>query len=153
MSAPDPLPLFRSEFEVRLLALLLLQPDRAWTLPEIAERLEAPVSSAHRELRRAEGAGIVDRDSGSRPHTFRAAERSPLYKPLADLLELTLGVERELTPGPDEIPEVEPARGPLADLISRVPHQGICQRVRGGISPRRMISGALRTARSLSPLG
>lgn len=153
---PDLLPLFRSEFQVRLLALLVLQPDRAWTVPELAERFGAPVSSVHRELGRAERAGIIERHTGSRPHTFRAAEGSPLYQPLADLLRLTLGVEGEPTPAPDEVPDAEPARGPLADLVSRFPltlHPPICQRVIGGIARRSLTVRLLRRAWRLAGLG
>jgi hypothetical protein len=153
---PDLLPIFRSEFQVRLLGLLILQPDQPWTIPEMAERLDAPISSVHRELRRAERAEIVDRDSDSRPHTFRGAKESPLYKPLADLLELTLGVEGEVTPAPDEIPDVEPARGPLGDLVSRFPltlHPPICQRVIGGIARRSLTIRLLRRAWRLAGLG
>ena len=72
-SAPDILPIFRSEMQMRLLALLLLQPERSWTLQELAEALDAPASSVHRELGRAEHAGIVRRDSTARPHRFQAA--------------------------------------------------------------------------------
>jgi hypothetical protein len=153
-STPDLLPLFRSEFQVRLLALLLLRPDQAWTIPEMAERLDAPISSAHRELGRAERAGIIDRDSGSRPHTFRAAEESPMYKPLADLLAVTVGVEGEPTPASDEVLEVEGVRGPLDRVyrLQRSLHPVICHRVIGRIPPGRTVIGLLRRAWSLTSL-
>jgi predicted nucleotidyltransferase len=95
-SAPNLLPLFRSEMQVRMLALLLLQPERIWTLQELADTLGAPQSSVHRELTRAETAGIVSRDSGSRPHQFRAATDEPLNDPLAALLRRSVGVEEQL---------------------------------------------------------
>jgi predicted nucleotidyltransferase len=95
-AAPAILPLFRSEMQVRLLALLLLQPERERTLQELAEALQAPQSSVHRELERAEAAGIISRDATSRPHRFRAAASDPLFDPLADLLSRTVGVEAEL---------------------------------------------------------
>jgi hypothetical protein len=127
--APDLLPLFRSEFQVELLALLLLEPGRAWTIPQMAERLDSPNSSVHRELGRAERAGIIDRDSGSRPHTFRAAEESPLYRPLADLFQLTVGGEEVVIPAQTEI---------------RQP--SLCHRVADAISPRQLVTGVLRRA-------
>jgi predicted nucleotidyltransferase len=95
-SVPSVLPLFRSEMQLRLLALVLLQPERSWTLQDLAQTLDAPPSSVHRELRRAEGAGVVRRDSSARPHRFQAATEDPLYRPLTDLLNLTLGVEQQL---------------------------------------------------------
>ncbi len=96
MSIPSILPLFRSEMQLRLLALLLLQPERDWTLQELAQALGAPSSSVHRELSRAHDAGIVHRDATARPHHFRAATEDPLNEPLTQLLRLTVGVEEQL---------------------------------------------------------
>jgi predicted nucleotidyltransferase len=96
MNVPNVLPLFRSEMQLRLLALLLLQPERSWTLSELASTLRAPASSVHRELGRIEAAGLLNRDDGSRPHRFAGASTSPLFKALRELLQLTVGVEDEL---------------------------------------------------------
>lgn len=82
--------------QLRLLALLLLQPERGWTLQELAEALDAPQSSVHRELGRAEDAGIVDRDATARPHRFRAATNDPMNEPLVALLTRSVGVEGQL---------------------------------------------------------
>jgi predicted nucleotidyltransferase len=82
--------------QVRLLALLLLQPERTWTLQELADVLGAPQSSVHRELSRAEAAGIISRDAAARPHHFRAATDEPLYEALAALLRRSVGVEEQL---------------------------------------------------------
>ncbi len=95
-SPPALLPLFRSEMQVRLLALLLLQPERSWTLQELADTLTSPQSSVHRELNRAEAAGIISRDAAVRPHHFRAATDEPLNEPLAALLRGSVGVEEQL---------------------------------------------------------
>jgi predicted nucleotidyltransferase len=95
-SAPAILPLFRSEMQLRLLALLLLQPERTWTLHELAQTLDAPPSSVHRELGRAEAAGIVRRDATARPHRFVAATDDPLHESLASLLRRSVGVEEQL---------------------------------------------------------
>jgi predicted nucleotidyltransferase len=95
-AAPAVLPLFRSEMQLRLLGLLLLQPERAWTLNGLAAALGAPVSSVHRELRRAEAAGIVRRDDDARPHRFTAATDDALVEPLTTLLRRSVGLEAEL---------------------------------------------------------
>lgn len=108
-SVPAILPLFRSEMQVRLLALLLLQPERSWTLQELAQALHAPASSVHRELGRAEAAGIVRRDATARPHRFQAATDDPLHEPLASLLRRSVGVEEQLRAaleGPDVLAAV-----------------------------------------------
>jgi predicted nucleotidyltransferase len=82
--------------QVQLLALLLLQPERSWTLQELTDTLAAPQSSVHRELGRAETAGIVRRDATARPHRFRAATDDPAHESLATLLRRTVGVEEQL---------------------------------------------------------
>ncbi len=79
--------------QLRLLALLLLQPERRWTLQELAGALVAPASSVHRELARAEDSGIVLRDASGRPHRFTAATEDSFYEPLALLLRQSVGVE------------------------------------------------------------
>ena len=81
---------------MRLLALLLLQPERSWALRDLAETLKAPDSSVHRELGRAEAAGLLRRDATARPHRFSAATDDPLYEPLATLLRRSVGVETNL---------------------------------------------------------
>jgi predicted nucleotidyltransferase len=94
--------------QVRLLALVLLQPERSWTLQELAEALSAPQSSVHRELARAEASGVIRRDDTARPHRFSAATDDAAYHPLADLLRSTVGVEILLRTGLDR-PDVHAA--------------------------------------------
>lgn len=95
-AVPSFLPLFRSETQLRLLGLLVLEPRRKWTVNELAAATRAPRQSVHRELERAVQAGLITRDNEARPHRFRAATRSPLYRPIRNLLELTVGVESQL---------------------------------------------------------
>jgi predicted nucleotidyltransferase len=82
--------------QIRMLALLLLQPERSWTLHELADTLAAPQSSVHRELGRAESAGIIGRNAIARPHHFQAAIEDPLSEPLTTLLRRSVGIEQEL---------------------------------------------------------
>ncbi|HEX7245208.1 MAG TPA: nucleotidyltransferase domain-containing protein, partial [Solirubrobacterales bacterium] len=44
----------------------------------------------------AQDAGIVTRDDSARPHRLAAAQTSPIFVPLRDLLQRTVGVEDEL---------------------------------------------------------
>jgi predicted nucleotidyltransferase len=110
MRTPVPalLPLFRSEMQVRLLALVLLQPERRWTLQGLARALDAPQSSVHRELARAEAAGVIRRDDEARPYRFSAAMNDAAYEPLAELLRRSFGVESELRASLDR-PDVRAA--------------------------------------------
>jgi predicted nucleotidyltransferase len=105
-SPPSILPLFRSEMQLELLGLLLLQPERSWTLQELARGLAAPSSSVHRELGRAEQAGIVTRDASTRPHRFAAATDDAFYEPLVGLLGRSVGVEQDLRAALDGQPGV-----------------------------------------------
>jgi predicted nucleotidyltransferase len=105
---PPLLPLFRSEMQVRLLALVLLQPERRWTLQGLSEALGAPQSSVHRELARAESAGVIRRDDEARPYGFSAATDDGAYEPLAELLRRSVGVEGQLRESLDR-PDVHAA--------------------------------------------
>jgi predicted nucleotidyltransferase len=82
--------------QLRLLGLLLLQPDRAWTQGELTATLAAPVASVHRELARAAAAGLIHRDATQRPHRYQAIQDAPTYEPMRQLLELTVGVPERL---------------------------------------------------------
>ena len=57
--APQLLPLLRSALQGEVLALILLNPEQEWSLTELANRVGASVSTAQREVSRAEDAGVV----------------------------------------------------------------------------------------------
>jgi len=90
-SGPPPLlPLLRSRLQADLLTLLLLNPGREWTLTELAGRVGASVSSAQREVTRAEQAGIVESRRLGNTRLVKVAP-SPLTGPLTDLLIRSFG--------------------------------------------------------------
>jgi predicted nucleotidyltransferase len=99
-STPSLLPLLRSETQAGLLERLFLHPDRAYTVGELAELLGVTDLSVRRELYRMVDAGMVDREPVGRQSVFRASVASPLYDPMRQLVERSVGVEpllRELT--------------------------------------------------------
>ena len=53
------LPILRSQQQGEILALLLGDPDLELSLTEIAERTGTPYPSVHREIERAEQAGLA----------------------------------------------------------------------------------------------
>jgi DNA-binding transcriptional ArsR family regulator len=57
--APPLLPIFRSQQQAEILALLLGDPDLELSITEIADRTGVPYPSVHREIERAEAAGLV----------------------------------------------------------------------------------------------
>ena len=95
-AAPATLPLFRSDLQARLLAVLLAPGAEPLTAAELRERLGASPASLHRELERLTGAGIVEAESVGRTLRHRAAPDSPLVGPLRELVRRTLGVEAVL---------------------------------------------------------
>src|SRR5688572_16881038 len=106
---PSQLPLFRSELQAELLAILLLGTEGPVTTAELRARTGATASSLHRELARLEHAGLVEQDRVGRAKRYRPARDSPLYEPLRELLERTLGVEQLLRERLAALSEVESA--------------------------------------------
>jgi predicted nucleotidyltransferase len=103
------LPIFRSELQARLLALVLPSPERRWTAAELQERLDAVQQTLSNELRRLAAAGLLEVETVGRTKLYRAATASPLYEPLRELVERTLGVEELLRAKLGEIEGVEVA--------------------------------------------
>jgi hypothetical protein len=56
---PPLLPLLRSRLQAEVLTLVLLNPDREWTMTDLASRVGSAVSSVQREVVRAERAGVM----------------------------------------------------------------------------------------------
>jgi predicted nucleotidyltransferase len=92
MQAPAPplLPLLRSRLQAELLTVVLLTPGREWSLTELAERAGTSLSSAQREMARAEEAGVVSSRRLGSTRLVTAAD-SPLTAPLAELLLRSFG--------------------------------------------------------------
>jgi predicted nucleotidyltransferase len=87
---PPLLPLLRSRLQADILTLILLNPEREWTLTELATRVGAAVSSAQREVERAEQTGVVASRRLGTARLVKAA-RSPLTGPLTELLLRSFG--------------------------------------------------------------
>jgi predicted nucleotidyltransferase len=103
------LPIFRSELQARLLALLLPTPERRWTASELQRRLGAVQQTLNNELRRLVSSGLLEVETVGRTKLYSAATASPLYEPLRELVERTLGVEEVLRTRLAEIDGVEAA--------------------------------------------
>jgi DNA-binding transcriptional ArsR family regulator len=91
---PSPLllPILRSQQQGEILALLLGDPDLEISLTEIAERTGAPHPSVHREIQRAEQAGLVTTRKVGNTRLVRADTSSPYYSGLSDVLTRAFGV-------------------------------------------------------------
>jgi len=89
---PVLLPVLRSQQQGEILALLLGDPDLELSLTEIAARTGAPHPSVHREIERAERAGLVVTRKVGNARLVRANTASPYYAGLAEVLTRAFGV-------------------------------------------------------------
>ena len=90
--APSLLPILRSQQQGEILALLLGDPALELSLTEIAARTGAPQPSVHREIERAERAGLVTTRKVGNTRLARANSDSPYYASLSELLTRAFGV-------------------------------------------------------------
>lgn len=96
--APTPslLPIFRSRQQAELLADILGDPSREESIADLSARLGIPQPSVHREIERAEKAGIVESRRVGKTRLIRANDRSPYFEPLRELLVRSFGVPQVL---------------------------------------------------------
>ncbi|MFE1593859.1 hypothetical protein [Nocardia sp. NPDC058705] len=83
-------PVLRNETQARLLAALLLRPDREASIAELAREIGADAGNLHKEAVRMLEAGVLTDRRVGRARLLRRGD-SPLVKPLTDLLELGYG--------------------------------------------------------------
>lgn len=89
--APPLLPIFRSRPQGELLALILADDARRWTIAELAERTGQPYQTVTAEVRRLERAGLVSSSSVGRTKLLAANEASPYLGPLSQLATMAFG--------------------------------------------------------------
>jgi len=108
-STPPLLPLLRSRLQADMLALVLLSPGREWTLTELAACAGAPVTTAQREITRAEEAGVITSRRLGNVRLITADPRSPLTAPLTELLLRSFGPRQVLAGLLAGLPGIESA--------------------------------------------
>jgi DNA-binding transcriptional ArsR family regulator len=91
-SIPLLLPILRSQQQAEILALLLGNQDLEFSLTDIARRTGAPHPSVHREVERAERAGLVASRKIGNTRLVRADTSSPYFGGLSDVLVKAFGV-------------------------------------------------------------
>jgi predicted nucleotidyltransferase len=105
-ASPSLLPLLRSETQAGLLERLFLHPSEAYTVSDLATQLGVTDMSVRRELHRMVDASIAEREVVGRQSVFRASVASPLFEPLRELVERSVGAEaliREVVESTDGI--------------------------------------------------
>ena len=81
-----------SKTKQRLLAAVLLEPNRAWYLLELARRLHVTPSSIQRELGLLVDAGLFKRWTDGNRVYFQADRGCPIFSELVDILQKTVGL-------------------------------------------------------------
>jgi len=89
--APRLLPVLRSQHQADLLTILLLHPEKEYTIAELVRRLSVPQSTVSGEVRRLADAGILAVRPVGRSRLVSANKDSKLVGPLTELLTLTYG--------------------------------------------------------------
>ncbi|MSW21421.1 MAG: MarR family transcriptional regulator [Actinobacteria bacterium] len=89
---PSLLPIFRSQQQAELLAVILGDPTAEHSMTELAERTGVPYASVHREVERADAAGLVSSRLVGRTRLIRADVSSPYFAGLSDVLVKAFGV-------------------------------------------------------------
>ena len=90
-AAPELSPLFRSDSQGEILALLLLNPERAFTVAELARATGTAYASAHREVERLLHTQVVTETRVGLHHQITANPDSPATAPLRELVLLSYG--------------------------------------------------------------
>jgi DNA-binding Lrp family transcriptional regulator len=90
VESPPLLPLLRSRIQADILTVILLNPEQEWTLTDLASRVGTSVATAHREVSRAEQAGVVSSRKLGNVRLATAAP-GPLTEPLTELLLRAFG--------------------------------------------------------------
>lgn len=121
-SAPTLLPLFRSQLQGRLLAILYAEPERERAISELAGSLDAHVATVHREVDRLERAGILASRQVGRTKVVRPNLDSPFAPELSSLVLKAFGPVPVISGLLAQVPGIEEAHvfGSWAER-----HQGI----------------------------
>lgn len=91
----------------RVLGLLFGQPERRFQSAEIIRLVDSGTGAVHRQLRRLEGAGLVEVTRDGQQKYYQARGDSPIFEELHSLVVKTSGV-------------VEPLRTALSPLADRI---------------------------------
>jgi DNA-binding MarR family transcriptional regulator len=98
------MPIFRSQRQAELLALLFLPPTAELTLTELASHLGVTAGAVHAEVERLIDAGLlIDRFVG-RSRLIRANTKARAARALSELLLLSFGPERVVAEEFRELP-------------------------------------------------
>jgi transcriptional regulator with XRE-family HTH domain len=93
---PELLPVLRSRVQAGVLAAVLLNPDRWFSLSELGETAGAALASVDKEVQLLETSGIVSGRTEGTMRLYHASHLSPGLAPLVELIRLSYGVPQIL---------------------------------------------------------
>lgn len=108
-TVPALAPFLRSDTQGEILALLLLNPDDAHSLADIARAVDAPPAVVHKEVSRLVEAGVLRDSRQGRSRLVRANPEYRLLRPLTELITGTYGPVPILTRALAAVPGIEAA--------------------------------------------
>lgn len=108
-ASPPLLPIFRSRQQAELLATLLGDPELELGLTELAAQLGIPYASVHREVERAEAAGVLVTRRIGRTRLASANVDSPYFVGLSQVLVRAFGPPAVLADLLADVPGVDAA--------------------------------------------
>jgi len=85
------MPIFRSKLQGEILALTLINPERSWTVDELARRTRHPYQTVATEVRRLQEADILRARAIGRTKLLTANGSSPYVEPLTTLVTTAFG--------------------------------------------------------------
>ncbi|MPY80886.1 MAG: helix-turn-helix domain-containing protein [Actinophytocola sp.] len=94
--SPALLPVFRSRVQAGILAATLMNPNRAFSLTELADHAGGSLASVSKESDLLEAAGILARRNEGTVRLVRAVTDRPIVGPLTALIRVTYGVPQVL---------------------------------------------------------
>ena len=106
-AAPALLPIFRSEAQGALLALLFDDAEREWSQTELAQRAHTSQPTASRELTRLVTAGLLRERRQGNTLLYRANGEHPFHRELARILSATFGVPALLAHAFDALADLD----------------------------------------------
>ncbi|NUR99567.1 MAG: hypothetical protein HOV67_30445 [Kribbellaceae bacterium] len=89
---PELLPVLRSRVQAGVLAAVLLNPDRWFSLSELGETAGAALASVDKEVQLLETSGIVSGRTEGTMRLYHASHLGPGLAPLVELMRLSYGV-------------------------------------------------------------
>ena len=89
--APPLLPICRSRLQGELLALILADPSRRWTIDELATRTTEPYPTVATEVRRLQDGDLLTCRTVGRTKLLTANDHNPYLQPLAQLVLMAFG--------------------------------------------------------------